>query len=232
MKRIKKILLLFLIIMLSGCSVEYNLTINEDSSVNEKVIAKEVTNRMKANTGLSSSQSVNYLYKMFDRPGLKTNLSSKKEGKLTVATVTGSHKSLNKYIKNFKSDVFEEANIERDGDIVTLSFDQSKVLSSSSSRGLIYNDITVMITVPFKVLDHNADRYSRDTYCWDIKSDEDLRKIKIQYDESNLINKKIVKVGKFKFDIKYSFVAIAVIVLIVISIIVIVYYNNKKNNRI
>ena len=89
-----------------------------------------------------------------------------------------------------------------------------------------------MITVPFKVLDHNADRYSRDTYCWDIKSDEDLRKIKIQYDESNLINKKIVKVGKFKFDIKYSFVAIAVIVLIVISIIVIVYYNNKKNNRI
>jgi hypothetical protein len=232
MKRIKKLLLLVMIILLSGCSVEYNLTINEDSSVNEKVVAKEVTNRMKANTGLGEDQSVNYLYKMFDRNSLKTKINTIEKDSTTISTVTGSHKSLDKYAKNFSSDVFDEAIVERDGNKVTLIFDQSKVLSSTATRGLIYDDITVNITVPFKVLEHNADTYKKDTYTWEIKKDAKLRQIKITYDESNLINSKTFSIGDLKFNVSYVFIVVAIIVLIVLTIVAVVYVNNKKNNKI
>ena len=232
MKRIKIFILMLTIILLSGCSVEYNLTINEDSSVNERVVAKEVTNRMKAKTGLSEEQSINYLYEMFDRTGLKTSISSKKEVSTTIATVSGSHSSLEKYKNNFTSDVFNKVKVLKNKNNVTIEFDQSQKLSSTAARGLVYDDITINITVPFKVIKHNADRYKNDTYTWDIKTDEDLRKIKITYDETNLKNAKTIKFGKFKFNVKYSFIAVGIIALVVIGIVIVVYHNNKKNNRI
>ena len=232
MKRIKKILLLFLIIMLSGCSVEYDLNINEDSSVNEKVVAKELTNRMKSNTGVGEKQSVNYLYDMFNRKSLKTKIYSKKDGDTTVATVTGNHKSLKAYSKNFTSDVFEDVIVNEEGNKVTLIFNQTKVLSSTSSRGLIYDDITVNIIVPFKVLESNADNYHRDVYTWNIKKDEDLRQLKITYDKTNLKYSKLFNIGDFKLNVEYSYIALIIMVGIVITIIIIVYVNNKKNNKI
>ena len=232
MKRIKKILLLFLIILLSGCSVEYDLTINDDSSINEKVVAKEVTNRMEANTGINEEQSVSYLYDMFNRNNLNTKISTTNEENLTISTVTGSHKSIDKYVENFTSDIFEAANLSKKGNIVTLSFNQSKKISSTSAKSLIYDDITVNITLPFKVIDHNADYYDRETYTWEIKKDEDLRKIEIKYDQSDLKNSKSIGIGKYKFNVRYSFIAIGVILFIILVIILFVYHNNKKNNKI
>ena len=232
MKRIKKIVLILIIILLSGCSVEYNLTINEDSSVNEKVVASENTNRMKINTGLSEDQSVNYLYKMFDRTGLDTKISTVQKNGVTISTVTGSYNSLDKYSKNFTSDLFKEASVKKDGNIITLTFDQSMMLSSNSSRGLIYDNVIVNITVPFKVIEHNADTYKRNTYTWNIGKDQKLKQIKIKYDKSDLINAKEIKLGNFKFNVKYSYMVIGVLLLVVGIIALIVYINNKKNNKI
>ncbi len=232
MKRIKKIVLILIIILLSGCSVEYNLTINEDSSVNEKVVAKENTNRMKINTGLSEDQSVNYLYKMFDRTGLNTQISTINKDGMTISTVTGSYSSLDKYSKNFTSDLFKEADVKKEGNIITLTFDQSMKLSSDSSRGLVYDDVVVNITVPFKVIEHNADTYKRNTYIWKIGKDQKLKQIKIKYDKSDLISAKEVKLGNFKFNIRYSYMVIGAFLLVVGIIVLIVYINNKKNNKI
>lgn len=232
MKRIKKIILLFLIILLSGCSVEYNLTINEDNSVNEEVVAKEITNRMNTNTGVSGDQAVNYLYEMFDRAGLSTKLTTKTDEYFTTSTVTGSHATFDDYISNFTSDVFESAKVKRKGSITTLTFDQTKYLLSNTTRGLIYDDITVNIKVPYKVLDSNADTYKGDTYTWVIGKDENLRQIMIKYDESDLKNAKEFKFGKVKINVRYSFIAIGVIILIAGGITLFVYYNNKRNNRI
>ena len=39
MKKIKVFMFLFSILLLSGCSVEYDLALNDDLTVNEKVVA-------------------------------------------------------------------------------------------------------------------------------------------------------------------------------------------------
>lgn len=233
MKRIKKIIIILIFVfLLTGCSVEYNLDINPDGTVNEKVVAKEITNRMKSKTGINEKQSVKYLYQMFKRKGLNSFLSQKKEDEYTVATVTGSHKSVKAYCKNFTSDIVPEATYtEKDG-IVTLTLKQEDVLSSSSSTGYVYDNITVNITVPYKVVDNNADAVKRSVYTWHIDKDKKVKTIKISYNKNELINMKTFSFGKFKFSVRYEFLTIGSIIFIVAVIALFVYINNKKNNRI
>lgn len=232
MKRIKKIIVLLLIILLSGCTVDYNLTINDDSSVNEKVVAKEYTNRMKSKTGLDGKESVNYLYKMFDRKDLNTKINTKNSNYETISTVTAFHSSLEDYSNNFTSDIFEKVNYKKKKNIVTLTYKQSQMLSTTSSRAPIYDKVTVNINVPFKVTDHNADSVNKDTYTWNIEKDEDLRKIKISFDENNLKYKKSFNFGGLKFNVRNEILVIGAILFIGLIIASIVFINNRKNNKI
>ena len=232
MKRIKKLLILIVVILLSGCSVEYNLTINEDLSVNESVTATEKTHRMNSNTGLNTKSSVNYLYKMFDRDNLKTRIVSETKDYNTSATVKGSHDSIDNYVNNFTSDVFKEVNYTKKDNVVTLTFPQTEVLSSTSSRSLVYDDITVNIIVPFKVIDNNAKYVNRDKYTWKIEKEQDLQNIKISFDTSNLKYKKRISIGNKTLNIRYSYFILFSFVLIIAIIVAIVFINNKKNNKI
>lgn len=232
MKKIKRLLVLLLVILLSGCSVEYNLTINEDLSVNEKVIAKEVTNRMNTNTGLQTKNSINYLYKMFDREGFKTNITSSTDSSYTTSTVTGSHESIEKYAENFTSDVVKNVDYTTNGDIVTLSFKQSEILSSTSSKSLIYDDIKINIIVPFKVVDNNAKSVSRNKYTWEIDKDQDLQTIKISFDTSDLRYGKKFSIGDKTFSIKYGYMILGGFLFIIAVIVGFVFINNKKHNKI
>lgn len=232
MKRIRKLLLVLIILLLTGCSVQYDLTINKDGTVHEKVVASEITNRMKTKTGLNEKQSVDYLYDMFNREGLRTHLARKIDGEVTKATVTGSHKSVKAFTKNFNSDIVEKATYSEKDGIVTLTMNQSKVLATNTSRSMVYDDIVINITVPYKVVDHNADVHERKLYTWRINKDEDLKKIKISYKKDELVDTKIFNFGKFKFSLSYQFMVISSIILIIAVIVFIVFINNKKNNRI
>lgn len=232
MKKIKRIIILFIVILLSGCSVEYNLTINNDLSVNEKVIAKEYTQRMNANTGLNTDQSVSYLYEMFDREGIKSKISSNTDNQSTTATVTASHNSLEDYAENFTSDVIEKVNYSVNENSITLKFNQSEILSSTSSKSLIYDNIKINVIVPFKVTDHNAKSVNRDKYTWEINKDQDLQEMKITFDKNDLKYGKRVSIGDKTYDIKYSYVILTVFLLIIAIIVGIVFVNNKKHNKI
>ena len=231
MKRIRNIIVILTLFLLSGCSIEYNLTINSDFSVNEKVVAKENTNRMKNNTGLKEENAVTYLYDIYKRDGYKTSISTISSEGNTISTVMGSYKTLDDYVDNFSTDIVNEANLTKKGNIVTLTFEQDDVLSSSDSRGLIYDEITVNIKLPFKVISNNADSHKKDVYTWNIKKDEKPKKIIISYDETINKTKKTFNIGAFKFSVRTEIIAITTLFLIAGFIAIVVYRNNKKNNK-
>ena len=230
MKKIKLILFICMIFVLTGCSLEYNLTINEDNSINEKVVASEKTNKMKTLTRLNEDESVNYLFNMFKRNNEKINISSKSESGLTTATATTNHESIEDYSNKFTSDVFEKAIVTKNDGIVTLTINQSEMLSKSSSNSLIYDDIKVNIIVPFKVIDHNADKTHGDTYTWQINKDEDLKNIKISYDENKMRNSLNLKLNEKTYNINYGIIVISVIIVLLLISLLVVYKKNKKNN--
>lgn len=232
MKKIKKILFLCFIFILTGCSVEYNLTINEDGSVSEKVVAQEITNRMQSSTRLKGKQAVNYLFDMFKRDDKNIKLSSKSDNKNTYATVTNSLDSLDEYKNNFTSDVFNSVEIEKKDGIVTLTFNQTQKLGGNTSRQLIYDDITVNITTPYIVKENNAENVSGNTYTWYIKKNEDLKTLILSYEEGSMADSINLKINDKTYNIPYGIIAVSGIILVLLIIILVVYIKNKKNNAL
>ena len=232
MSKIKKILFLCLIFILSGCSVEYNLTINEDGSISEKVVAQEITNRMESSTRLKGEQAVNYLFNMFKRSDSNIKLASKNDDLNTYATVTNSLKSLEEYQNNFTSDVFDSVEIENDNGLVTIIFKQTQKLGGNSSRELIYDDITVNITIPYVVKKHNASKVDGNTYTWEIKKNQNLKKIKISYEEGSKKDSINIKINNKTYNINYGLVVISGIIVVLLVIVLVVFIKNKKNNAL
>lgn len=232
MKNIKKIIFFSFILFLTGCSVNYKLTINKDSTINEKVVAKENTNRMKSKTNLDEKQSVTFLTNIYNRNKLDIKTSTKSDNYNTEVTAFLSYDSIEKYRDNFSSDVIKKVKVTRDGDIVTLIAKQNVKLDSNASRSLIYDDITVQIEVPFVVIDNNADQVDGNIYTWYIKKDKDIKTIRIKYKDKEIKNSIKINVKNKDINIKYEVIFSAVIVLFLGFIFIILNYKNKKNNRI
>ena len=232
MKKTKIILLMLVTFLFSGCTVKYNLYINEDLSVNEEVVASEATNALRKNTGLDTDVSVNLLLEAYKKEDIKYNVSTIKKDNSVSTTVSTSFKSLEDYEDYFESDLVKEVNITKKDSYITLEYNQDEPLTSYSSRSLIYDTVIVNIEVPFKVYEHNADSVSGNIYTWNIKKDEDLKNIKIKFNTKETKTSRKFDLGFFEIDVKYSVLFALGIVLVIAIIIGYVYMKNKKNNVI
>lgn len=229
MKNIRKILLFFMIIFLTGCSVEYDLTINEDNSITEKVVASEKTKKMESLTRLKGDTAVSYLNNMFNKDK-KGKLTSYTSEDMTYATVTRTHSNIADYSSNFSSDVFENIQIQEKNGIITFVTNQSQILGGNSNYSLIYDDITIKIKIPYVVTENNADTISNDTYIWNIKKDQPLKTIRFSYKKDSKKNSVNVKISDKTYNINYGIIAGSVIIILVLIIFILIRIKNKKNN--
>lgn len=233
MKKNKIILLILVTLLFSGCSVKYNLNINDDLSVNEKVIASENSYTLKTNTGQDPKIAANSLYELYKIKGVKYNISTNENNGETITKVSTTFDSLEDYSNYFKSDIVKEVNITKQGSYITLEYKQDVPLTDYSSKSLIYDSIEVNIDIPFKVTENNADSINGNTYTWNIEKNGKLKDIKVTFnkDETNT-SKKINILGFFEINIKYSILLVAGLIVILILMVLAVYTKNKKNNRI
>lgn len=232
MKKIKIFIFLCSILLLSGCSVEYNLTLNDDLTVSEKVVATERTKRMEALTKQKGEQAVNYLYNIFKRDDEDITLTSRDDDYNTYATAITSYEDINDYASKFSSDVFDNVNVTKDGNIITFSTEQKELLSSDTNYSLLYDDITVNVTIPFEVTSNNADKVTGNTYTWNIKKNTDYKTIEFAYKEGNKEDKVNINVNDETYNIQYGVIITVGLVIIIGSIVLFVYIKNKKNNVI
>lgn len=231
-KRIKIFILLLIVFVVSGCSVQYNLTINEDSSVSEEVIASEKTNRLESKTRLKGEDAYNYLYNMFKRPNEDISISFKEKNNITYGVANTTHNSIEEYSSKFSSDIFEKVEITKDEDTVTITANQKSPISSNSTSSYIYDDITINVTLPFTVIENNADKINKNTFTWNIKKDSNVKEIKLTYRKKSLANRANININNKEYSIKYEYIIIGVIVLSIVVIIIYVVIKNKKNNTL
>jgi hypothetical protein len=231
MKNKKIILLMLVTLLFSGCSVKYNLYINDDLSVNEKITASENSKSLRTNTGETPKTAANSLFELYKIDGVNYSFSIVEKETNTTGMASTSFKSLEEYEDYFKSDIIKEVNISKKDSYITLDFKQDVALSEYASRSLIYDDIEVNIEIPFKVTENNADSIDGNTYTWNITKDGKLKDIKVTFNTNETRNSRIIDLGFFKINVKYSIALAVGIVLILLVIALIVYINNKKNNR-
>lgn len=231
MKKFKHLFILFVVMFLTGCSVNYKLTINDDLSIDEEVVATEYTKIMEKKTNLKGEDSINYLYEMFRKNLDNETFYYDNSNNLTIGTATESYKDFNDFNFSFKSDLFYPLKYKKDKNIITLSLPQTKQLGNHYSDNLIYDEVSITMVIPFKVLENNADKVNGNKYTWNIEKDKKLRTIKIKFDTSRSKNGFLINTNNKKVKVNYSYIVSGIIVFIICILIIMVTINNKKNNR-
>lgn len=233
MKYIKRVLIiLFLILIVSGCRVNYDVKINKDLSVNERVIASEKTDRLKSRTNLDINQSVSYLYKIYKTKNMgEDEYSITSADNTTSVVVNNSYNSIKEYSDNFKTDIFEESNIYEDNKHIIIDINQNALINSKASNRYVYDEIEVTFELPFEVINNNADKVNNNKYTWYIKADSDeYKRILLEFNGEKIKNTALFNFGDKYFDIGYEYLVLVGAIVILGIIIFIVYLKNKKNN--
>lgn len=246
MKKKVKILILFLFpLFLSGCTIQYNLKINEDLSVEENIITKidyEYFDHMEKNPvyakkyvdTMMRDYNTNYVYSW--------NYLEEKE--TYGVKMYRKHQSIEE-LTNAESIKFfyEGIGIERNSNYITLK------TIGTINMGLIYTyaerepeedddytyimrpvDTYFSITVPFQVTAHNADKVNKEsnTYYWLITEQTKNKSIEITFNQ----NKKHFSILKVVKSFPYKFLLFPLIIAIIIVLGKKIVEISRINNEI
>lgn len=220
--KLKKILLIgFFVTFLTGCSVDYNVSINKDLSVDESFNIVE-------NLSVIRDEKYNSLEEVIEDFQNKTTVDLKKydhktsiKKDLISSKVTREYGSINTYIKALnKIDLFSnETKLDKNGGVYTFT---SKINYEENEElvAILYKiDAKIGITVPFEVVDNNADYVDEktNTYYWNLKNYVDpsnQKSITLSFDT----NKTIVSTSSIiKYAVIGGIIAIGLITALVIG---------------
>ena len=216
-----KNILLFIvcILILTGCDIEYNLTIDNDSFdekitlslLKQDISFENMTDYLKNKISISNDRYENKFYES------------------SIYVHDNSYDLIYDYSHDFNSfksgffvnNCYTDINISgNDNEISIFSGDDFRCLSPDN--GLIADSAKINIKTKLEVLDNNADSVNGNTYTWNI--DRNNYKTKE-------INLKLKKVNENSFD--FSFIIYIAIPIIIFGVIFILAKNKiRKINKI
>lgn len=236
MFKIKKILLMFiLILLLSGCSVEYNVSLENDSfKENGSLIEKKENKDNLSKNGFSFEEQINYTYQsMHDvlngQEMEKTQsfelkkIDTDKEIGLTYSNELKQNKY---YLSPIIRQCYDNVSVKNSNNNIKIStgnyfkcFDYYELL----------NNVTVNFTTNYKVVNNNADEIKDNTYTWFInKNNFKNKEISIEIDKSEISYNTLL-------DEKESNVLIVFLIGLVLTVIFVfgfyTYYKVKFSNN-
>ena len=236
MFKIKKILLMFiLILLLSGCSVEYNVSLENDSfKESGSLIEKKENKDNVSKNGFSFEEQINYTYQsMHDvlngQEMEKTQsfelkkIDTDKEIGLTYSNELKQNKY---YLSPIIRQCYDNVSVKNSNNNIKIStgnyfkcFDYYELL----------NNVTVNFTTNYKVVNNNADEIKDNTYTWFInKNNFKNKEISIEIDKSEISYNTLL-------DEKESNALIVFLIGLVLTVIFVfgfyTYYKVKFSNN-
>ena len=223
-KSMKKILLLTILLLLTGCSVKYNITINEDLSI-EEVASLTGTSDFFANYYKTTKKkvikdSLDIYQDLLKENGYAYELV---EDDIPYAKVNKKYSSIIDYTKNslLFNGYFDEVKYTEDGKykkIETVGFHEN---NSDDPNRFYVRDLEISITCPYKVVNHNAERVntSTNTYYFNLSNEGD-NKILLEFNTARKFNPS-----------EQAIIAIIICILVIIATWTTIYILNKKKNK-
>lgn len=219
----KKVFLLLILFLLTGCSCRYDVSINNDQTVNEEVIIYG-TNRL-----------YNTYYKTNKVDVLKENLENYiedleennyeyylKEDTEPYIVIKKKYSNMEDYLNNshFFNDYFDEISYNEDGNIAkieTIGFNPNE---EDNPDRFYVEDLQIDIKSWFEVLNCNTEDIDNktNTYHFELKENDDNFKIFLNYDLTK-------KYNPHKKNMKFI---IGGIVAIIITWVILYFVNRKK----
>lgn len=215
----KLLLFIVCILMLTGCDVEYNLTIDNDS-FDEKITLSLLKQ------DISFENMKDYLKN-------KIPISDERyETRFYEASIDvheNSYDLVYDYSHDFNSfkqgffvnNCYTDISIDEEDDEINISSGQN-FRCLNPDNGLVADNAKINIKTKLEVLDNNADSVNGDTYTWNIN--------RSNY-KTKMINLKLKKANENNFD--FSFIIYIAIPIIVIGILFVLAISKiRKVNKI
>ena len=221
----KIVILIIALFLVTGCSVKYNIVINEDLSVNEEAKitgTKDLYQIYYKTTKKHVLEDLIGVYKEdLDMNNYQYELVEDKE---PYVFVNKKYDSIKDYINNSKlfNDYFDEIKyIENDNikKIETIGFKENDI---DDPERFNVQELEISITCPYVVRLHNAKDVNKETNTYYYELTSENNKILLEYDASKKFN-------PHSDLIKSLIIAFIVIVIIWIAVIILTK-KNKKNS--
>lgn len=210
MKKVRYIIIILLIFIVTGCNIKYNISFNE-TNVNENI-------EISGLNGNLQNDLIDPIYYFFQ--GYPYDILSNPDS----SNIKQDWLSLDDFKDNsilFKEFIDNNSIKIDDKKVVIDLYVNDNVQSYLKLYGRPKN-IEFSLTIPYYVSSHNATNVNGDTYTWKFTDIENAH-IKINFD-----------MGKSKNFIKniFSICTIAIVLVIICAMIVYFINKNKKNNEI
>lgn len=217
-KKIKYIVISVLLLLVTGCSGNYNVKINEDMSVNEELYLTIENKEGLYQKTLKIFNDNNVKEKDYEVVLSDDNL------KITYNT---SYNSIEEYILNSKvyHQLIDNIELNKSNNYVDLYVNEKLKLSNSNMKqnGTNLTDLDVLqvnIENPFEVNFSNAELVTDNVYTWTIKNGDIEKKIQMQFKPSLDI---------FPYR---QVIVLSVVIICFIIIGVSIYIRYKKSQKI
>jgi len=187
----KLVLLLISILVITGCSVKYNITINEDLSLTEEA---KLTGTASFFANYYKTTKTNVLKSFIDiyQDILKENKYEYelKEDDIPYVNVTRKYKSVSDYVNNSKlfNGYFDEVKYSEDGNIKkieTIGFNDN---NPDDPERFNVKELTIAIKCAYDVKNHNAKNVDKKTNTFYYELNKDNNKILLEYNTSVKFN--------------------------------------------
>lgn len=220
----KVIILIIMLFIVTGCSVKYNITINEDLSLIEeaKLTGTDAffDNYYKTTKTNVLKSFIEIYEDILNENNYKYEL---KEDNVPYVLVTKEYNNVNEYINNSKlfNDYFDEIKYTENGNIKrieTIGFHENDI---DNPERFTISELEITIKCPYNVKEHNAKGFDKltNTYYYELNEEND--KIIMEYDASS----------KFNPDSDFIKTIIISIIIIIVCFIVAIFLNKKSNKN-
>lgn len=221
----KKILLLFIcVFLITGCDVNYSVTINEDETFDEKITMSFVKTTSDGNnlkiaednkTPISVSPNENKFYnsEIIDKGNTYDMVYSYKHD---INSVKQAYFIANCYPKLNITNSDEEIMINTGNGFACFIGDD----------GLRADSMTINLTTELKVLDNNADKINGNTYTWIVNENNYLDK-SVYF---RLQKKPNLDVDKNNASYLMAIVVLSIVIVGFLIYLFVRYKKNKNNN--
>lgn len=238
MKNIKRILVLLIIIVLTGCSANASIIVDEQGKVKEEVdvlIPSELISNKKDRIESYINNAISSFKPVLDRRGYSTSIINNPDGN-SGAHVYNTFDNICKYAENtiFSQYLYKNIECTEEDEYYELksATEHIKYCSDCNDWPAIEN-VNLKITLPIKAEESDADEISGNTYIW--RYDEDTLDSKTLYLK---ISKEKLKESEKKLkkqtNLKNITIKVIVIVMIIASFLIIFskLYKKYKNNNL
>lgn len=217
-KKIKYIVISVLLLLVTGCSGNYNVNINEDMSVNEELYLTIENKEGLYQKTLKIFNDNNVKEKDYEVVLSDDNLK---------ITYNASYNSIEEYILNSKvyHQLIDNIELNKSNNYVDLYVNEKLKLSNSNMKqnGTNLTDLDVLqvnIENPFEVNFSNAELVTDNVYTWTIKNGDIEKKIQMQFKPSLDI---------FPYR---QVIVLSVVIICFVIIGVSIYIRYKKSQKI